>query len=282
MLALHLQNVSFSYSDRAPLIAGAVRRLLNRLTTATLRLDGGTLRLWPGGYDDARELWRAEARGERDAYERSRREERKLKRRLADKRRQQNAAGARISHRSRMKSRRDHDATTMAAKNRVRSAEQRLGRQVALARRQLEKSAAERATFRFDRAKGRSLFVDFEPSPASRLMALDAEALCAGDQPVLRDVHLIVDRTTRVWLAGDNGAGKTTLLAALKRTASVPEERLLYLPQELGAAGTRALLDEVTRLSPAERGRIFELVAGPRCDRRSLAHREPAGDPGMR
>ncbi len=242
------------------------RGLLDELTAATLRLDGGQLRLWSGAYSDAQELWQAEEQGARDAYDRCRREERKLKRRLADKRRQQQSAGAQISHRSRMKGPRDHDARTMAAKNRVRSAEQRLGRQVAVAGRRLEKSAAQRASFRFQKSRGRSLFVDFEPSPASRLAALDTTTLCAGEQPVLRDVHLVVDRGTRAWLAGANGAGKTTLLATLKRAASVPEDRLLYLPQELGSAEGRALLDELRRQPSVERGRTLELVAALGCD----------------
>ncbi len=253
------------------------RKLLDELTVSTLRLDGGALRLWPGAYSAARELWLAEEQGARDAYHRCRRGERKLKRRLADKRRQQRTAGAHISPRSRMKGPRDHDARAMAAKNRVRSAEQRLGRQVAVARRRLEKSAAERASFRFDKARGRSLFVDFEPSPASRLAALDAATLCAGERPVLRDVHLVIDRGTRVWLAGANGAGKTTLLAALKRAASVPEDRLLYLPQELGAAEGRSLLDELRSLPLAERGRTLELVAALGCDpERLLASDSPS------
>ena len=237
------------------------RRLLDELTEHTLRLDGGALRLWPGAYSAARDLWLAEEASERDAYQRCRREERKIRRRLADKRRQQQAASAQISARSRMKGPRDHDARTMAAKNRVKTAEQRLGRQVAVARRQLEKSSAERAAFRFDKAKGRSLFVDFEPAPSSRLMTLDVPELMAGDREILRDVHLVVDRGTRTWLAGDNGAGKTTLLEALHRHASMPRERLLYLPQELGAAESRALIDEVKHAPPDERGRIFELVA---------------------
>ncbi len=253
------------------------RGLLDELTAATLRLDGGSLRLWPGAYSTARELWLAEEQGQRDAYERCRREERKLRRRLADKRRHQQAAGAQISSRSRMKGPRDHDARTMAAKNRVQNAEQRLGRQVAVARARLEKSTAERAAFRFDKAKGRSLFVDFEPSPARRLATLDTPTLSAGEKAVLRDVHLVIERDTRVWLAGDNGAGKTTLLEALMANASIPEDRLLYLPQELGADEGRELLDELRDQGPAERGRILELVAALGCDpKRLLASESPS------
>ncbi len=242
------------------------RRLLNELTASTLRLHRRELRLWPGSYDAARDLWRSEEAGARAAHDRCRREERKVRRRLADARRRQRSAERRISHRSRMKSLRDHDATSQMAKNRVRSAEQRLGRQVAVLGRRLDKHQAERAAFRFEKARGRSLFVDFEPAPAARLAALAAGVLRAGDRPLLRDVHLVVDRDTRAWLAGDNGAGKTTLLRALVAAASVPEERLLYLPQELGAEESRALLAELRDLPPDDRGRVLTLVAALGCD----------------
>ncbi len=202
----------------------------------------------------------------RAAYARGRQEERKLARRLADKRRQQRSAESRISHASRLKGPRDHDGRSQAAKNRVRSAETRLGRQVGLLRHQLDKQTAQNADVRIEKNRGRSLFVDFEPAPKSRLIALNAEQLKAGDRTVLRDVHLVVDNTTRVWIAGDNGAGKTTLLEALKGAASVPEERLLYLPQELGSDEARALLVELENLPSVERGRILELVAALGCD----------------
>ena len=237
------------------------RELLGELTGATLRLAHGQLDLWPGAYDAARELWEAREAGRRSAYERGRKEERKLERRLADQRRQQRAAESKISHGSRMKSRRDHDARSTAAKNRVRSAENRLGRQVGLARRQLEKQATHNAEFRFERARGRSLFVDFEPAPKNRLIVLDTDRLRAGDRTVLRDVRGVVNSTTRAWIAGANGAGKTTLLEALRRASSVPEERLLYLPQELDSGEARALLDDLQSLPPEDRGRILELVA---------------------
>jgi ATPase subunit of ABC transporter with duplicated ATPase domains len=252
------------------------RQLLDTLTTATLRLDGGP-RLWSGTYSDARSAWTREESQVRGEHERCRQEERKVRRRLADKRRQQHAAEARIGAGRRAKGPRDHDARTMAAKNRVRSAEQRLGRQVAVLKHQLEKRLQAVADVRVTRAKGRSLFVDFEPSPASRLIALDATDLRAGGRTLLRDVHLTVERDTRCWLAGDNGSGKTTLLQALRRRTSVPNERLLYLPQELSGSDSAALLDELRQLPPADRGRILELVAALGCDpERLLASAAPS------
>ena len=252
--------------DGIGLLVSHDRQLLDELTSATLRLDRATLRLWPGAYSAAQALWTSEEASHRAAHEEGRRQERKIRRQLADKRRQQRSAEAKISPRSRMKGRRDSDARTMAAKNRVRSAEQRLGRQVAVLRHRLASRETANAEFRFDKARGRSLFVDFEPAPAKRLITFAADAVRAGGRTLLRDVQLVVDRDTRTWLAGDNGAGKTTLLEALRRAATVAEDRLLYLPQELGRGQAAAILAQLGSLDTSERGRILELAAALGCD----------------
>ncbi|MEM7353656.1 MAG: ATP-binding cassette domain-containing protein, partial [Acidobacteriota bacterium] len=221
--ARELLTCALADFDGIGLLVSHDRRLLDELTTATLRLHHANLRLWPGPYSAAQALWTAEEQDYRAAYERGRKEERKIRRRLADTRRHQRSAESKISTRRRMKGPRDHDARTMAAKNRVKSAEQRLGRQVEVLRHRLEQRQEHNATFHFERARGRSLFVDFEPAPNCRLLTLDTEVLYAGGaasgQALLHHVHLVVERNSRIWLAGENGAGKTTLLEALRRNS---------------------------------------------------------------
>ena len=92
-------------------------------------------------------------------------------------------------------------------------------------------------------------------------MRLEVNELRAGSRVLLRDVRLEVTRDDRIHVAGPNGAGKTTLLEALVARASIPADRLLYLPQELSHDDGGALLDSVRRLPPKERGEVLSLVA---------------------
>ncbi|WP_437675543.1 ATP-binding cassette domain-containing protein [Sorangium sp. So ce131] len=240
------------------------RELLDALTVGTVRVEQGAARLYPGGYSAARELWEAEARGREEAHQRLRAEERQLRRRLGEERREQAAADAQRSINKRAKGPRDHDARGMLANFRVSTAEARLSRNVGVTRRKLEKVSAEAGTFEFEKAVGRSVFVGYERSPAPWLFVLDAPEIRApggAGRVILRDVRLGVGREDRIRIAGPNGGGKTTLVKALLASARVPAAKVLYVPQELGQAEERALLAEARGLPPAERGRVMSLVA---------------------
>ncbi|WP_437570131.1 ATP-binding cassette domain-containing protein [Sorangium sp. So ce542] len=263
-------------ADARALLAGALggfpgigacvshdRELLDALTVGTIRVDRAAARLYPGGYSAAKELWEAEARGREEAHQRLRAEERQLRRRLGEERRTQAAADAERSTKNRVKGPRDHDARGMLAGIRVAAAEARLSRSVGVTRRKLEKVSAEAGEFEFEKAVGRSVFVDYERSPAPWLFVLDAPEIRAGGggRALLRDVRLSVGREDRIRVAGPNGAGKTTLVKALLEGARVPAEKVLYVPQELGEAEEQALLARARRLPPEERGRVMSLVA---------------------
>ncbi|WP_437622175.1 ATP-binding cassette domain-containing protein [Sorangium sp. So ce1151] len=263
-------------ADARALLAGALggfrgigacvshdRELLDALTVGTIRVDRAAAQLYPGGYSAARELWEAEAREREEAHQRLRAEERQLRRRLGEERREQASADAERSVGKRAKGPRDHDARGMIANFRVSSAEARLSRTVGVTRSKLEKVSAEAGTFEFEKAVGRSVFVGYERSPAPWLFVLDApEVRAGGGGPVLlRDVRLGVGREDRIRIAGPNGGGKTTLVKALLAGARVPAAKVLYVPQELGEAEEAALIAAARRLPPEERGRVMSLVA---------------------
>ncbi len=243
------------------LVVSHDRALLDELTASTLRIHRTQAVLWTGGYADARREWEAAERAEQERFAKLRSEQSKLGERMADRRREHARAESNMRTSKRMKSAADSDARGRFKQTRRRSAERSLAREVDKVHAKLDRVGEELAAFRFEKARGRSLFVDFVPSPAPRLLDLRAPRVCAGPVPVLRDVDVRVDRASRVRVAGPNGAGKTTLLGALVARARIPAERLLWLPQELDAAAARALLDALRGLPEAERGRVLAYVA---------------------
>jgi ATPase subunit of ABC transporter with duplicated ATPase domains len=243
------------------LVVSHDRPLLAELTQNTLRIHRGSARIHPGAYEAARRAWEAEERAEIEGHQRRRDEQRVLARRLDDARRTQTAADAGRSSKARMKDRHDHDARDSLAKGRAASAEKRAGKTVGIVRRELERAVAATPAITVEKPVGRSLFVDYVRAPSPWLFQLDSREICAGDAPLLGAVKLDFGRDSRVHLEGPNGAGKTTLLRALLATARAPAGKILHLPQELRADEERALLAEVRALPPAERGRVFSLVA---------------------
>ncbi len=142
-----------------------------------------------------------------------------------------------------------------------RSAEVGLGRETQKLRGRLDRLADQAKGFDFHKALGRSLEVDYVPSPAPRLMSLAIEELRVGDAVLLREVHVQVERESRVHLAGPNGAGKTTLLGRLMGALRVPASRVLYLPQEFAPSEELALLEELRESASPEQGRVLAIVA---------------------
>jgi ATPase subunit of ABC transporter with duplicated ATPase domains len=265
--------------DGVGIVVSHDRALLDLLTTHTIRVHDAAARIWRGAYGAAKESWEAEEREHHAAYERLKREHQKLRRRLADKRRLAAAAEAEwnAGARKRMKGPRDHDATSMLARGKAEMGSARISRDAGILRRSVDRVAGELQEFSFRKQKGRALFVDYIAAPAARILTLDEEEIRAGDTVVLRDVHLVVNRDSRIRVAGPNGAGKTTLLRAMLRCSNLPRERMLYLPQELTPGGGNAMLDEVRAMRSEDRARVLTLAAALGVDPdRLLGSRAPS------
>src|SRR5208282_158276 len=255
------------------------RTLLERLTAHTIRVQGGSVRIFRGSYGEAKRTWEAEERERQTSYVRLKEKHATLKRRLGDKRRmamsaetQWNAGAA-----QRMKGPRDHDATSMMAKGKAEMASRRLSRDAAILRRSIDRVAGGLDEFKFSKEKGRALFVDYQPAPMSRIFALDTPVLCVAAKPIVADVHVVVGRESKIRVAGVNGAGKTTLLNAMIAASHLPADHMLHLPQELTREDGITLLDSIRTLAAGLRSRVLTLAAALGLDPdRALASHSPS------
>lgn len=237
------------------------RALLEELTTTTLRVHRGTVRDYSGAYGAARHQWEAEDAERRAERGRLRVEVERAERKLNEARQRRDAASGQLSTRKRMRNAGDKEARSILAKNRVAYAEARHGRTVTVQRRETARARQALDAVRVEKQRGGAIFVDYVPCPRSQLCALQEEVVRAGERTLLEDVRLVVDRTSRIHVAGPNGAGKTTLLRRVLERAALPEERVLYLPQELDRAARRRLVSDVRNLPPDVRGRVLSIAA---------------------
>ncbi len=253
------------------------RELLDSLCAETVRVAGESARAYRGAYAAARETWRRADAELRERHANLRDAARALERRIGERRTEQAHAGARMRTSKRMKNIHDSDARGRFKQTRRRSAVTQLGHEIARTHTALDRLHTELSELELAKEVGSALFVDWEPARVPTLALVQERRICAGARLVLEEVDLALGRASRVWLAGPNGAGKTTLLRALLRGARVPSERLLVLPQELGADEELALLDAARTLDSDTRGRLFALVAALGVEpRRLLESRRPS------
>jgi ATPase subunit of ABC transporter with duplicated ATPase domains len=233
------------------------RGILDGLTTRTVRLAAGSVKLWQLPYGAASAAWNAEA----DAIAAERRAGRgaikKAKRQLGDARRERDAAELQRSARHRMRNAGDSDARGILASTKASWGEAQKGRDVAHARHRLEHAEAEHASApRTERERGRRIALPPPTSSPSIVLSIAGD-VHAGERHLLTDARLTLHRGERVRLTGPNGAGKSTVIAALLR--GTPEGRAFHLRQQ--PDDTDATLAALRALPSDDRGRALSLAA---------------------
>jgi ATPase subunit of ABC transporter with duplicated ATPase domains len=260
------------------LVVSHDRALLDALTERTLRLERGAVEVHALPYSQAQAAWRAAEDADAQAYEQQRsRLERNV--RHAHEAKREHASAARNTRAgNRMKHVNDRDATTLGADYRAAQAEASHAQALRRANVKVERARAALDSLEVVRRRVPDFRFDFEPCPRPLAVSLRLERLAPEGGPILAsEVALDVARDEHVALEGPNGAGKSTLLAALARACTLPEERVLTLPQELCAEDAEGDLELVRELPPAERGRVLQLVDALGVDPdRLLASRAPS------
>lgn len=241
------------------LVVSHDRTVLNTLCTRVLRIAGGSIELWNGGYDTAHASWEAREAELRGGYEQVVAERKRTRRRLADKRRATVTKEAQHKRQLRTAGVKDKDARSMEKKGRFQGGQKQGSHEIALLRDEVERLSSAAAGFDMERQLGGDLHFEYEPPRRSRLLSLSGP-LQIGGETLVADTDVTIERGDRILLTGPNGAGKSTLLRALLDSSTLPAERVLHLPQELTEAETDVLMRNVTALDPETKGRVLGIV----------------------
>jgi ATPase subunit of ABC transporter with duplicated ATPase domains len=194
-----------------------------------------------------------------EGYQMIKAEQRKVERRLADKRRASVTKAARHKRHLRNADYKDSDARSMEKKGRFEAGLNQGSRDIRLLRDEAERLGQTVSGYDIKRRLGGDLFFDYEPARRRRLLAYRGP-LRIGEVTLVADIDIVVERTDRVLLSGPNGEGKSTLLAALIEASNLDPARILHVPQELTEQQTRDLVGEVRGLDAATKGRVLGIV----------------------
>ncbi len=237
------------------------RGVLDRLTVRTIRIDHSDVTMWNGNYSAARAGWEAVEAEERQALAGAKKERKRLERRLADQRRtsEEKAARYRRTVRASIVTG-DIDARSAAKAGRHASGEAAALKRQAGTRRDLERSIGRIAAKSVGRTPGGDISFEWEPSPRRTVLHHEGP-LIANGVTLVGNAAVALERTDRVRLDGVNGAGKSTLLRSMVERSSLPADRVLWLPQELTAAGREHLVRDIRALRADTRGRVLALSA---------------------
>jgi ATPase subunit of ABC transporter with duplicated ATPase domains len=237
------------------------RALLEAISTRTARIRGKTVDLFPGAYGAAQAEWEARRGATLAAKAELRQVETRLERRADEQRRRASSAERNRSNSQRMKDRNDHDARSMLAKNQAEAAGRRLARDAAALDSRVSRVHAELSTLHVEKQLGGELFAGYVPWSKPIVLRVAFDGLDVGERRLLGPTTVDVARSDKLVLVAPNGSGKTRLIGEIARQNPTVFARSVYLPQSLGADGSRELEARVTALERLERGRVLSFVA---------------------
>lgn len=235
------------------------RDLLDALCRQCAFLDPPGLLAFAGGYSQAMEAHRAMTTARRRARDEAADELARV--RAEGARRAQEAARADRLRSKRGLAKGDSDGRARIDRARVTGADGRAGA--------LSRQMAGRVVQAEQRLRALALPPAYElglrlpgaRSARARLLAVPAGDLPLGGRQVLRYPALSLGPDDRVAITGPNGAGKSTLVRHLLAALRNGPEKVVYLPQEVSAEESRALLRAFRALPPAQQGRVLTIVS---------------------
>ena len=235
------------------------RELLDELCNRTLFMEPPTAILRPGGYTDAVALAQAEQKRLRVEHEIASNELERLRVEAAAR---QNAARQADRKRSlKGTSKRDSDARAKMSLVRVSGKDGKAGRLAAQFDGRL-RQAQERLDA-VQPAKQYRLGIELtgEVSQRNWLLNLDSGGMSLGGSRFLQFEKLVLGPEDRVAIVGPNGAGKSTLVRHIIKNITVPEDRVVYMPQEIERSRAAQILKDVRQLPPARLGQVMTIIS---------------------
>ena len=251
------------------------RELLDNLCRQCLFVEPPDVTLRPGGITQGMQAARTEQQSLQKQQHLKKQAYKKLKKE-AHKRREE-ASQANKKRSKRKIPRKDHDAKAKIGLARITGKDGAAGKLL----RQLDgrlKQAQEQTegiTVKKEYASG--IWLPGSRSQRNHVLQLPAETLSLGDEKVLSYPELYLRPDERVALQGLNGTGKSSLILRILAALNVPDEQVVYLPQEIERVQAREILHEARELPSEQLGHLMTIVSrlGSR-PRRLLESVEPS------
>ena len=235
------------------------QEMLDHLCHQTLFVHMGKVSQYPGGYTQAIKLRDAE-------YQRLLRNRSKARYRLTRlqcerKRRQVEAGRADQKRSKRGLSPKDSDGRARHDLARVSGKDGQAGRRLGQLDGRYKRLQEQLKNAFIPKQTSSRITLQGEYAQQDRLLCIELGFLSLGGERRLHLPQLVMTPTDRIGIIGQNGAGKSTLIRHLVKHKAIPENRLVYIPQEIDTDDAAQILCRVRQMPKTIRGQLFSYVA---------------------
>lgn len=256
------------------------RTLLDTLCHQTLCVEATGPVLRPGGYSKAMAQTEADHRQRRAQRSQLQQKLGKLNREMSVRGRAADQANGRRSKRKLR--RKDHDAKSKRDLARVSGKDGQAGRKVRqLSGRhsQLQQALTEAFVAKKPRMQ---LSLPSQAWPGDHVLSLPAGQLPLGPTGQLDYPELLVQSQERIGITGNNGTGKTQLIQRLVTQLTLPQDRCVYVPQEISASQGQRIVRNVRTFNRNQLGLLMTIISSLGSDPQRLLETDSPSPGEMR
>jgi ATPase subunit of ABC transporter with duplicated ATPase domains len=235
------------------------RDLLDNLCKQTLFIEPPNAILRPGGYTKALELAMAEQQRALRLRTKTKRKLTQLQREISNRAREAAKANRRRSKRGLAP--KDHDARFVRGLARYSGKDGQAGRKLRQLDGRQQRAQAELSNTHIKRQRQLGINIRGERSGRNTLFHLPAGSIKLGNDLPLVFPELSITPQDRIAIIGSNGTGKSTLIRYIINQLDLPEQKVVYLPQEIDRFKARQIVNSVRNLPKTKLGDAMTFVS---------------------
>ena len=235
------------------------RQLLDDLCSHCVFIAPPSVLTRPGNYSEAAAQIRREEQEMKRKYSLAAAEETRLRREYIQ--RKQKTANSARGHSKRKLAKNDSDSREKIDRARVTGQDGARARLSGQMNARLEKARRKTRDTPFKKEYALGIEILGEIYPGNTILTMPAVPIPLGPGQRLVHPNLYLGPRDRVDLAGPNGCGKSTLMNLIRKSLTIPDDKVIYIPQELGPDRVETLLGQMRALPRDQLGWVLNLVS---------------------